>query len=240
MSQFKKALSAMGVCAALVASAQANAATTATLNVTGSIIPAACSVALSNNGEVAFGTIAAASIRTAPANNSLVQLGAKDINLTISCEANAAIGFKMLDNRASSAVALSSTAFLEPTVAGDTAINQSYFGFGLGLASNNAKIGTYSVTVDGNNITADGAEAGIIYTDDTSGGTWRKSASGTIHQENNNLRTITISSKGGAEPKMFTEATLPLSISAGVQTSAVLGSDEITLDGNATVSLVYL
>jgi len=39
---------------------------------------------------------------------------------------------------------------------------------------------------------------------------------------------------------MFSELSAPLKISAAVQTSSVLGSDEITLDGNATLSLVYL
>jgi len=52
---------------------------------------------------------------------------------------------------------------------------------------------------------------------------------------------VTVADKSGStEPKMFKEATLPMKISAAVQTSSVLGSDEITLDGNATLSLVYL
>jgi hypothetical protein len=52
---------------------------------------------------------------------------------------------------------------------------------------------------------------------------------------------MTVAEKAGtAEPKLFKDAIVPLKISAGVQTASVLGGDEITLDGNATLSLVYL
>ncbi len=238
MTQFKKTLSTLSVCAALLMAAQANAATDTTLKVSGSIVPAACSPSLSNSGEVSFGSIAAASIKNAAEGNSLVQLGTKDITLTISCEANAAVGFKMLDNRASSAVALSSSAFINAAISGGTPANQPYFGFGLGLASNNAKIGAYTVTVDTASVTADGASVGVVYSDDN-GSSWHTGDK--TRQTSDNARVLAVSDKSGtAEPKLFKEATLPLKISAGVQTTSVLGGDEITLDGNATLSLVYL
>jgi len=238
MAQFKKTLSTLGVCAALMMTVQANAATETTLKVSGTIVPAACSPSLSNSGEVSFGSIAAASIRNAAEGNSLVQLGTKDITLTISCEANTAVGFKMLDNRSSSAVALSSSAFISPSISGATPATQSYFGFGLGLASNNAKIGAYTVMVDTASVTADGASVGLVLSDDE-GKNWRTSDK--ARQTSDNARIMTVAEKAGtAEPKLFKDAIVPLKISAGVQTASVLGGDEITLDGNATLSLVYL
>ncbi|MEB6380714.1 DUF1120 domain-containing protein [Leclercia adecarboxylata] len=238
MTQFKKTLSTLGVCAALMMAAQVNAATETTLKVTGTIVPAACSPSLSNGGEVSFGSIAAASIRNAAEGNSLVQLGTKDVTLTITCEANAAVGFKMMDNRASSAVALSSTAFINPSVSGITPATNDYLGFGLGLASNGAKIGAYTVMLDSANVVADGESVATVWSDD-SGKNW--TAGENVRQVKDNMRIMTVAAKSStAEPKMFKEATMPLKISAGVQTTSVLGGDEITLDGNATLSLVYL
>ncbi|MEJ5069698.1 DUF1120 domain-containing protein [Leclercia adecarboxylata] len=238
MTQFKKTLSTLGVCALMMA-AQAHAATDATLKVSGTIVPAACTPTLSNGGEVSFGSIAAASIRKAAEDNSLVQLGTKDITLSITCEATAAIGFKVVDNRASSAVALSSTAYINPTDARLNVLNQPVFGFGLGLANNSAKIGAYSITTDTAGATADGASVNLLASDDQ-GKSWVLGEVG-VRQFNDGNRIVTVADKSGSsEPKMFKEATLPMKISAAVQTSSVLGSDEITLDGNATLSLVYL
>ena len=112
MTLFKKNVATLAVGAALLVSAQVNAADDVTMKVSGTILPAACTPALSNSGEVAFGSIAASSIRKAPAGNALVQLGSKDITLTVTCDAATAIGFTMADNRASSAVTLSSSAYV--------------------------------------------------------------------------------------------------------------------------------
>jgi len=237
MTVFKKTLSALGVCAALLVSAQAIAANEATLKVTGTIVPAACTPALSNGGEVAFGSIAASTINNAPAGNGLVQLGSKDITFTISCEAAASVGFKMIDNRSSSAVALSASNYIVSPFSGGTAANQSYVGFGLGLAPNNAKIGAYSVSIDGGNVTADGLSTATVISDDE-GRTWR--TAGNALQVADNARIVTVANTGSSTPKLFTDASFPMKISAGVQTASILGSDEIEFDGNATLSLVYL
>jgi len=237
MTAFKKTLSTLSVCAALFVAAQANAANESTLKVTGSIVPAACTPTLSNSGEVSFGTIAASVIKSPAEGNGLVQLGAKDITFSISCEAEAAVGFKMIDNRTSSAVALSASNYIVSPVSGGASAAQTYFGFGLGLASNNAKIGAYSVTLDGANTTADGAAASLVYSDDE-GKSWRTGTA--VYQVADNARVTTVAKTGSSQPQLFEEASFALKISAGVQPSSVLGSDEITLDGNATLSLVYL
>ncbi|MCU6676136.1 DUF1120 domain-containing protein [Leclercia tamurae] len=236
MAHFKKTLSTLGVCAALVMAAQATAATEATLKVSGTIVPAACSTTLSNSGEVAYGSVASSVIRNAPEGNGLVQLGAKDITLTVTCDAASAMGFKMIDNRANTVVPLSASNYIVSPISGGNDA-QSYHGFGLGLASNDAQIGAYSVVVDAANTKADSAAAGVVYSDDA-GKNWRSGTA--VYQVNDSARIVTVSNVGGSEPKLFREATFPLKISAGVQSSSVLGMDEITFDGNATLSLVYL
>lgn len=237
MTLFKKNAAVLAMGAALLVAAQANAAGDVTLKVSGNIIPAACTPALSNSGEVAFGSIAAASIRNAASDNTLVQLGSKEVTLTVKCDAATAIGFKILDNRSASAVALSSTAFINAPIEGGASATQSYFGFGLGLANNEAKVGAYTVAVDSATLAADGAPASLLVSDDE-GENWQ--TGGAAYQLNDNSRIITAGNTGSTEPKMFSELSAPLKISAAVQTSSVLGSDEITLDGNATLSLVYL
>ncbi|CAM8677842.1 MULTISPECIES: DUF1120 domain-containing protein [Leclercia] len=237
MTLFKKNVATLAVGAALLVSAQVNAADDVTMKVSGTILPAACTPALSNSGEVAFGSIAASSIRKAPAGNALVQLGSKDITLTVTCDAATAIGFTMADNRASSAVTLSSSAYVNSVFAGGPSITQSYFGFGLGVATNDAKIGAYTVAVDGAKMTADSVAADLLVSDNN-GATWRAASYG--NQSNDNSRIVTVGQVGSTEPKMFKEMTVPMKIAAAVQPSSVLGADEIVLNGNATLSLVYL
>ncbi|WP_333853467.1 DUF1120 domain-containing protein [Leclercia sp.] len=237
MSAFKKTVSAVAVCAAFLASSQAMAANDLTLKVTGSIAPAACTPALSGNGEVAFGSMATSAITNAPTGNSLVQLGTKNVTLTISCDAAATVGFTMTDNRASSAVALSETAYLEKAGMDGTNADGPLYGFGLGLASNGEKIGAYSLVVDSVNTTADGAEVAVI-TSDNKGKGWVEK--GLQTQLTNGERIMTVANKGSVTPKLFEELSMPLKISAGVQTKSVLGGDAITFDGNATLSMVYL
>ncbi len=111
------------------------------------------------------------------------------------------------------------------------------FGYGLGLASNNAKIGAYGIALKAAEATVDGKATGLAISNDN-GQTWYYSRhrSPLAHGQ----RIVTVTSAGTAVPQLFTEAVLPMKINAAVQTSSVLGSDEIVLDGNATVSLVYL
>lgn len=237
MSAFKKSLSALGVSAALVISAQAFAATDATLSVTGTVVPAACTPTLSNSGVVSFGSIAASSIRAAQSGNTLVQLGAKDITLTISCDARTAVGFTARDNRSSSAVALSSESFIASVMSGENGAKNAMYGFGLGNASNNAKIGAYTLFVDAANVTADGVSASSIFSEDKQ--TWVKSTTAT-RLTNTGTLTATLSDTVNEAPVLFQEGVFPLKIAAALQTSSVLGFDEINLDGSVTLSVVYL
>lgn len=234
---FKLNLSALGVCAALLVAAQANAANDVTLKVSGSIVPAACTPTLSNSGEVSFGSIAAASIRTATSGNTLVQLGDKDITMNVTCDAAASVGVKFTDNRSSSVVTLSANKFLPHPVSGYTNTVESVFGFGLGKATNNANIGVYTITADSVNATVDGAAAKLFYTDDN-GANWATSTA--VRQRIAGARIMSVGKADSAVPVLFTEMSVPMKITAGVQTSDILGFDEINFDGNATLSLVYL
>lgn len=237
MHQFKKTLSTLGVCAAMMMAAQANAANDVSLQVSGNVVPTACTPALSNSGEVDFGSISASSIRHPATGNNLVQLGSRKITLTVSCDAAAAVGFRMVDNRAGSAVVLASSTYIVNPNAGGLNFTESYFGFGLGK-TNGKNTGTYTVIADTATVTIDGVNADVIFSED-SGSSWR-TGSNYITQRPEAARILTAATKGSASPALFNEMVIPLKISAGMQPSSVLGFDEIVLDGSATMSLVYL
>lgn len=237
MTLFKKNVATLAMGAALLVSAQANAAEDLTLKVSGTIMPAACTPTLSNSGEISFGSIAASSVRKPASGSTLAQLGAKDMTLTVKCDASTALGFKMMDNRAGTAVALSSTAYINSPFTNGPNVSQSVYGFGLGVAVDDAKIGAYTVGVTDQGLTADGQAASLIGSADE-GKSWQKVVGG--YQTTNNELIFTVSALGTSEPKLFQEMSMPLGIGAAVDPNAVLGAEEVILNGNATLSLVYL
>lgn len=239
MTAFKmKKVAATVMFAAFFVSSHSMAATETTLKVTGSIAPAACTPTLSGNGEVAYDSISSSVINSAPAGNSLVQLGAKDVTLDIKCDALSTVGFNIADNRAATAVDLSSTAFLVKGSVNEKDMTFNGYQFGLGTASNNAKIGAYSILMLEENLTADGVAAKILYSDNN-GQTWLDAPVDSV-MKNDQSRLHTIWDNVTKAPKLAKDISIPLRITTGVQTKSVLGGDAITLDGNATVSLVYL
>ncbi|HDK6714874.1 TPA: DUF1120 domain-containing protein [Klebsiella quasipneumoniae] len=235
----KKSLSALCVCAAIVSAAGANAATDATLMVKGTFVPAACTPELSNGGIVDYGTMNNAALAKTTDGNELVQLGKKSITLTVSCDAATSVGIIAQDNRASSRVELSSSAYIADYVAGQN-LSTSNAVFGLGTV-NDVKIGAYSVTAMKEGLTADNAAVDMIVKDtDLSGTSWKSANAGGLYYPDG-TRIITVAESGKTTPLMFKDLVMPLDIVAAVQSNAVLGSGaEITLDGNATLSLVYL
>ncbi|WP_368540654.1 DUF1120 domain-containing protein [Enterobacter soli] len=241
MTTFNKKLSALAICAAAIASANVNAAPETTLTVAGKFIPAACVPTLANSGKVDFGSMNMSTIATATEGNSLVQLERKTINLTVTCDAATAVGVVAQDNRTSSRVALSNTAYIEDyaTTAGDN-MKISGPAFGLGATTDSKNIGSYIITALPTGLTVDGKSAGYLIKDTDSAQGWLSvDAGGPFYPDGS--RIVTVADAGKTTPKYFTEMVMPLYIAAGVQTKAQLGeSTEISLDGNATLSLVYL
>lgn len=237
MTQFNKTLSTMAVCAAMMMVAQANAANDVTMQVTGNVIPAACTPSLTNSGEVSFGSISSSAIRHTDSGNGLVQLGSKNITLNVSCEAAAAVGFKMVDNRAGTVVPLSATSFIaNPNAGGDNFI-ENYFAFGLGT-TNGKNIGSYAVIADVSQVKKDGGDVELLFSEN--GGTSWRAGTNYVNQRPESARILSVGEKGSLAPAMFNELVMPLKVAVGIQPSSVLGFDEIVLDGSATMSLVYL
>ncbi|MCU6669793.1 DUF1120 domain-containing protein [Enterobacteriaceae bacterium H4N4] len=239
MMSYKGKFSALGLClAATLACANVNAATTATMTVSGSFIPAACNAELSNSGAVDYGTMNHSMLETASSGNTLVQLNHKKITLTVNCDAATTIGVIAQDNRSASKVALSSTTFIDDYI-GKSDLSTTGAVFGLGTVGS-AKIGAYALTAVPEDSSADGEAVSIIIKDTDSGNVWKSADAGGLFYPDG-TRIVTVAEKGKIAPLAFTEMVMPLEIAPAVQTKGVLGaSSEVVLDGNATLSLVYL
>lgn len=240
MTNFKTKLSTVAICLATFVAANATAADTATLSVKGKFEPAACTPTLVNEGVVDYGTMNTSLISViAPANNSLIQLGKKALTLTVKCDAATMLGVVAQDNRASSKVAMSSTSFIDDYLATED-MKYSGAAFGLGTVEG-AKIGSYALTALQTGATADGKAADLLVKDtSTANSSWQGVMLGALmYSDASNV--VTLAKSGESTPVAFSEMVLPLSISTAVQTRSAMGNpSEVTLDGNATLSLVYL
>ncbi|MEP8704479.1 DUF1120 domain-containing protein [Enterobacter roggenkampii] len=242
---FKKLFSSVAICTALAMS-NAQAANDVTLKVTGNIVPGSCVPSLPNGGVVDYGTMPASTINPTGTANSLVQLGAKNITLTISCDSDTSVGVTSTDNRHDSRVELGSGAYIENGYYDNSNVTNPSGGYGLGKTSAGANIGTYTIAADPVNTTTDGLAADLIVTTltDTSNYTWTKAVTGAFFPINSGLgqtRIFTAAVSGSTAPKVFKVMNMPLRIATALQDNTVLGTgDTITLDGNATLSLVYL
>jgi type 1 fimbria pilin len=119
------------------------AAESADLSVKGVIRPSACSVALSNNGTVDYGTISAKSLSA----TDVTKLPDRDVTMTINCEAATKVGFKVVDNRDGTASDVLNP--IDPAAKGGVP-------FGLG-AVDGKNLGGYGIQARVADATADGA-----------------------------------------------------------------------------------
>ncbi|WP_333496272.1 DUF1120 domain-containing protein [Kluyvera sp. CHPC 1.251] len=244
----KKLLIATSLSAALFASFNASAGSDVTLKVIGSIVPGACVPTLPNGGTIDYGTLRNEAIAPTGVTNKLVQLGQKSMTLTVTCDNEIAVAVTSSDNRSSSNVGLNSTnSYIEDGYDnGATDVHATSNGFGLGTTTNSVNIGAYSIAFDTTAATADSTAVDVITTDDVNATTVTWAASNGAFCSLTSgcgaaARALTVAEKGSLTPKAFKVLTAPMVISAAVQDNSVLGTDDtITLDGNATISLVYL
>lgn len=200
----------------LAASGATQAADTATLTMTGTIAPTACTPSFSNGGGVDYGYIASDSLSESAATT----LESKPITFSVNCSAPTKISFSATDNRPGTVFAGYST------------------GLGLSLDSNGNKIGYYvpsvilaSAQVDGNPARLKTQKVdGIQYEDTIS---------------IRNARTYTWGPTGSsvviADIPFITTASVNLAIHTFIAPKNSLDlTDDINLDGNATFTLVYL
>ncbi|MFJ7316650.1 DUF1120 domain-containing protein [Pseudomonas sp. NPDC098747] len=192
------------------ASNAAIAANSVDLRVTGTITPAACDITLVG-GDVDFGSLSGSDL----SSTSDTPLTPIVRNLNILCTGATQVGITAIDNRAGT--------------------NASH-AYGLGVDSASEKIGGYAI--DFKATTTDGS-AGQLTRSNDSGATWTRMSSGFI--EPSPTQIWSWAATGTNAPIPVTSVNQEFEIDASIAATNTLDtSTEITLDGSATIELVYL
>jgi len=212
------------------ASGAAFAQSTANLQVTGKIVPAACTPTLSGGGVVDYGNIVADSLSA----TGVTKLPVKNLTMTISCSAATKIGFTTTDNQHSTIISAVGSA-----LAGFSLSDTNMYGFG---ATNGKSIGTFIVkfgnTLAGTTATADGSAIDTIYSQDA-GVSWRGD-SGNWGQPTGRVHSW--APVGTMSPGTYKTITQPIMIEGGIAKIGDLPplTNDVPLNGSVTFSISYL
>ncbi|MGY2175524.1 DUF1120 domain-containing protein [Pseudomonas azotoformans] len=212
----KKLVNLMTTVIVFASVGQVMAASSVDLSVKGSITPAACTPILANGGLVDHGKISANDLNP----SGVTVLPEATLQLSVNCEAPTLVAVKSKDNRAGT------SAEWEGALPN----------FGLGLATGDVKIGWYTLKMT--NATADDAPGVLIESVD--GQAWFGAPENTIWQPNW-LRTV--NGAGGTDPvpqplmSMKTDVVIATMIRSRRDLPV---SEEIPIDGSATLDVVYL
>lgn len=211
----------------------AMAANSVDLRVTGTITPEACDVSLSGGGNFDVGTISSTSLKQTQYTILGQTISIAPQNLDIVCTGPTQVAFKVIDNRSSSVIL--------PSYASSDA---SRYAMGLGFDAANNPIGYYDLNIIIGQSGADGI-VGEVKTSTDGGTTWgpyrngaQSLASYSVYPE---IYAIDGPGTAGTPPNPITSAWGRLQVNPSIQpTNNLDTSQDINLDGSATIELVYL
>ncbi|HBL5001414.1 DUF1120 domain-containing protein [Enterobacter cloacae] len=199
---------------------------TAVMQVKGTLTNAACTAELGNGGVIDYGFIRLGEL-SETSNN---KLGQKQIPVTINCTAPTKVGFTMTDNRADS------NPQLPVDIAGNLNQTTKYYTYGVGMTNDGKKIGDYGmwmtdVTVDGKSVDPIGNNH------DWPATKWKK----TGIPRSDAFQTIAFAQTGTTTPLAITTANFNFVTNLVIwDTSTLAITDDTPLDGQNTMTLVYL
>ncbi|MHA0273258.1 DUF1120 domain-containing protein [Enterobacter ludwigii] len=206
------------------------AANSVDLTVKGTLVTGVCTPNLSNNGVVDFGTMSLADLSKTETN----QLGSKEITLTITCDSAMPVSWTAVDNRHDSMAGVT----IENVGVQGSNVSAPIESFGLGKTAGGVNIGSYAIATRYDNVTADGGPADVIYRYE-SVPDWSRVSTGV--QRSNGEGLYTSATPGSLNPVAAQTYVYPLQIAAAIQGTDVLNiTDDTSLDGSATISVVYL
>lgn len=227
----KKILLATSVALALSTSAYADS--TAVLKLTGTLTNAACTPSLSNGGVADYGRIMLSDLSPTDTN----QLGNRDVTLSISCTSPTKVAWTIVDDRADSVQKLTIT-----NTGWNNGESWGNFLYGVGKTAGDVKLGAYAVVIHSSSITADDNEAQGLTSVPSIDDAWVYMSS-TSEPVRPSLNMFTVGPKGSGSlyPKAYSNAVFPLRVSLAIQgTDALAITDDTNIDGQATISLVYI
>ncbi|EPC0987525.1 DUF1120 domain-containing protein [Enterobacter hormaechei subsp. hoffmannii] len=212
---------------------------TVNIDVDVTVDAAACTPALSNGGVADFGTRYAGSLST----SAFTQLGTRDLTLSVTCESSTGVAITARDTRASSVVVGKDKSGQEGVkfqINNGAYVRDTTRLFGLGLTSEQKPIGSYGVQINAAGVTAADESAAVqveIAGAATKNGPWTRTTLLPLPTQQDFFYTFV--QKGTDIPQPISSAVVPLQVSAAVANG--LGSgQEIKLDGEAVITLVYL
>ncbi|WP_368643577.1 DUF1120 domain-containing protein [Castellaniella ginsengisoli] len=192
----------------------ANAASSAQLKITGSIVPASCSITMPGGTTIDYGKIASDTLKKDVP--TVIGDGVR-AKLQVSCDAPTLFAIKTTDERAGSAI----TGTSDPT--------DVLFGLGKTGSTN---IGAYRISLV--NVSADGKIVNVL----------RGSVGGSTFIKNAQAQPGAISAFGdgnNAVPVAYKAVTADLSLKTYVQKASALPlKQEVKFDGQTTFEVVYL
>ncbi|HEB4089352.1 TPA: DUF1120 domain-containing protein [Enterobacter cloacae] len=199
---------------------------TAVMQVKGTLTNSACTAELGNGGVLDYGFIRLGEL-SETSNN---KIGQKQIPVSINCTAPTKVGFTITDNRGDS------NAQLPVDIAGNTNITTKYYTYGVGMTNDGKKIGNYGMwmtdaTVDGKSVDC------IANNHDWSATKWKKSCI----PRSDAFQTTTFAQTGTTTPLAITTANFNFVTNLVIwDTSTLAITDDTPLDGQNTMTLVYL
>lgn len=208
------------------ASAGAFAAESADLIVKGVIRPAACAVTLSGDGSVDFGTISSKSL----SGSAATKLQEREITMTMTCDAAAAVGYRIDDNRSASAAQILNSV--------DSSIANA-MGYGLGSVDGKS-LGAFAIRALPADATLDGAAATASTRSTDGGSSWQ--GTGTVSNYVAPATVYAWSATDGGAPVSASTVSQVLKLVGALNNTGDLPAltSNVSLDGSATISVVYL
>ncbi|KHK53546.1 hypothetical protein PI87_17025 [Ralstonia sp. A12] len=231
------ALAALGLAFAQSAAAQSSGTLTSTLNVTGTLAPAACDVTFVGGDTIDFGNIASTSLSA----NTFRKIGqSQDKTLQVVCGANTNAFVSVQDNRAASAIQ-------DPTIRvalGSTVGLNNLFGLGsVDGPSGPVNIGSYTIKMSpASVVTTYGGtsvqQPAVLSSADKSA--WAASAAPVLMIGNGGEYYTAGSLGASPTPVAARTFNFPLTIDAALNNTTVLPlGDEVKLNGSATFTVAY-
>lgn len=215
--EMKSMLKATAIAALMASTTAAFAGPTATLTVTGKIIPGACRPDL-GAGVINFDDT---SVNQLPATGTLL-LSARSLDVSIQCDNPSTVYMSFVDNRADSVPAHSD----EPTAANTV--------FGLGKAGT-INIGSYGLYIS--EFSGDGTVGDVLMSSDKTN--WSKMSQDAFVNNSTTQQYVTYAATGSTLPKTAGVFNFKLNATPSLHSGLTAITDTANLDGNATINFEY-
>ncbi|MEX3242017.1 DUF1120 domain-containing protein [Serratia quinivorans] len=209
------------------------------VKVIGTIIPAACTPTVAGGGTIDYGDIKPSDLK----KDDYTVLDVKTAELSISCDAATKVAINAINGRPGS---LAGATEAGPDSVGKSPITLSTEagGFqaavvGLGLSSNQAKIGGYAIYIT--DPIADSKEVSLLYRNNPADTFSSSSNSNLPLYLTGGDRGVTWASSGSSDVLTFTTLNATLGIQAYINKVSELDlTQAVNLDGLTTIELEYL